>query len=260
VDAAAAGRIQLVTNRTASKLRRARASNCATVAGRAHSVDRNNVSAHLSPPMLLLAALLAGLGLPAQAQPAPYKVIAPDGSVTYTDRPPATEGARVLRIGRDGSVQATSTELLDPALRKTMQRYPVTLYAAPDCAPCDAGRQLLHQRGVPYTEKRVVTDDDAAELERIVGARTVPTLTIGAQALPGLAAAEWSAYLDAAGYARESQLPRNWQPKAATPTAARSASPAAAPAPAQPDPAAGKAPPPATAPEPLGPGLPGIRF
>ena len=40
----------------------------------------------------------------------------------------------------------------------------------------------------------------------------MPALTIGAQPLRGLSEADWTAYLDAAGYPRESRLPRGWQP------------------------------------------------
>ncbi|TAG29021.1 MAG: glutaredoxin family protein, partial [Verrucomicrobia bacterium] len=65
-------------------------------------------------------------------------------------------------------------------LRQAAARYPVTLYTAADCPPCDSGRKLLQQRGIPYSERRVTSDEDAQALERLVGGRTVPSLTIGA--------------------------------------------------------------------------------
>jgi glutaredoxin len=187
-------------------------------------------------------ACAAAVGLltlfPAQAM---YKVVQPDGSVTYTDRPPATGNARVTPLGRDASsVAATggaNQGALPLALRQAMQRYPVTLYTSADCAPCAAGRQLLQARGVPFRERLVLTVDDAAALERLVGGRTVPALTVGNQPLRGLSQTDWTAYLDAAGYPRESQLPRNWPQQPATPLVERATpnvqaqAPAAAPAP-----------------------------
>ncbi|MBX3601053.1 MAG: glutaredoxin family protein [Rubrivivax sp.] len=189
------------------------------------------------------AALLVLGALPASAL---YKVVQPDGSVTYTDRPPATGNARVTPLGRN--LEPVAAEPAMPLeLRQAAQRYPVTLYTAPDCTPCDSGRNLLRSRGVPYTERRVETDEDTLALERLVGGRTVPALTIGTQALRGLSETDWSSYLDAAGYPRESRLPRGWQPPAATPLVER-VTPTARPAAAAPAPAPAAAPP--AAPEP----------
>jgi glutaredoxin len=179
------------------------------------------------------------LCLAAAAALAQYKVVAPDGRVTYTDRPPADASARVTPLGQAGGTDAAAPNALPLELQRIVQRYPVTLYASADCTPCDAGRQLLQQRGIPYAERAVGgSSDDVAALERATGARTLPALTIGAQALPGFAPAQWSSYLDAAGYPRESRLPRGWAAPPATPLVERkpaattAAAPAAASAPA----------------------------
>jgi glutaredoxin len=203
-----------------------------------------------------LAFLLACLALPAAAL---YKVVGPDGRVTYTDRPPSDSSARISTLGSEGTVtEVPAANALPANLRQATARFPVTLYMADDCPPCDEARALLQQRGVPFTEKRVLSDDDAAALERAVGVRTVPALMVGAQVLRGLSPQEWNAYLDAAGYPRESQLPRNWQHPAATPLveskAVRSAA-APASAPVRRAPAAAL-PTPAPAPSPA----PGLRF
>lgn len=161
---------------------------------------------------------------------AQYKIVATDGSVTYTDRPPASTSARVtaLRAGSTPVVESSSNPALPLELRQVSARYPVTLYTTTDCGPCDAARQLLQQRGVPYGERRIMIEEDAVALERLVGWRTVPSVTIGTQALRGFAAAEWTAYIDAAGYPRESRLPRGWTSAAATPLTERAAAPAVA--------------------------------
>lgn len=203
---------------------------------------------------LALAAALACVALPAAAL---YKVVGPDGRVTYTDRPPSDSSARVTTLDRESVIESPAPDALPLALRQPAMRFPVTLYSTADCPPCDAGRTLLMQRGVPFTEKLIVSDDDAQAMERTLGTRTVPMLTIGAQVLRGMSESEWIAYLDAAGYPRTSQLPKGWQPAAATPLVARSAAPASAPARAAAPQRATPVPAPAVQPPPA-PG--GIRF
>ncbi len=179
------------------------------------------------PAAVLLLTLLAA---PAWAQ---YKVVAPDGSVTYTDRQPGAPNLRVTSMGRNAQAAAMAEVGLPIELRQAANRYPVTLYTTSDCVPCDSGRKLLQQRGVPYSERRIVSEEDALALDRLIGARTIPALTVGAQPLRGYSEADWTSYLDAAGYPSESKLPRNWPLPVATPLVERAApTPPAAPAPA----------------------------
>ncbi len=169
--------------------------------------------------LLLCALALAGTCAPASAQ---YKIVAPDGRVTYTDRPPADASARVTEIGRRAPpAEPSAASALPAELQRIVGRFPVTLFAAANCPPCDSGRELLRQRGVPYSERLIISNDDVAALERTVGGRTVPSLTVGGQALRGFSVADWTSYLDAAGYPRDSRLPRGWEAPAATPLVAR---------------------------------------
>ncbi|MBK6786225.1 MAG: hypothetical protein IPG77_00830 [Betaproteobacteria bacterium] len=48
----------------------------------------------------LAAVLLAGATPPVLAL---YKVVQPDGSVTYTDRPPAAGSGRIITLGRNAA-------------------------------------------------------------------------------------------------------------------------------------------------------------
>lgn len=195
--------------------------------------------------------LLVPLALLAGAASAQYKVVGPDGRITYTDRPPADAG-KVTALTRAASNAATPLSALPLELRQVVQRYPVTLYTSSDCAPCETGRRLLAQRGIPVTEKLVSSNDDVQALERIAGAITVPALTVGAQVLRGYSEADWHSYLDAAGYPRESKLPRGYTAAAPSPLVQRSAAA---------EPARNEAPAPAPAPEPSAEPTPGnIRF
>lgn len=194
----------------------------------------------MTPRMLTAAAALALLALAASSAWAQYKVVAPDGSVTYTDRPPFESHLRITPIGRNAPAAAVAEVGLPIDLRQATARYPVTLYTTADCLPCDNGRKLLQQRGVPYAERTIGSDDDLQALERLVGARTVPALTVGAQPLRGFSETDWASYLDAAGYPKESKLPRSWPAAVPTPLVQRAvaATPEARPAPAPAAPAA----------------------
>lgn len=123
--------------------------------------------------------------------------------VSSQSQPGSQQGAPQ---GATGMPPSASTSALPYELRTVAARYPVTLYAARSCAACDAGRSLLRQRGIPYAE-RLVTDGDGDTLQRLTGGRELPALTIGNQSLRGFAAEQWTAYLDAAGYPRQSRMP-----------------------------------------------------
>lgn len=180
------------------------------------------VARRSAPQRLALLAVGLGLSLAAQAQ---YRVVGPDGKVTYTDRPPAQGQARPVATPAGNA--GTPTAALPYELRQSATRYPVTLYSAAGCGPCDAGRQYLRQRGIPFAEK-VVGNDDGEALQRAIGSRGLPALTVGSQVLSGYSADSWASYLDAAGYPRESKLPGNYSAAAPTPLVA---APAAATAP-----------------------------
>ncbi len=170
-----------------------------------------------APAVALLAALLAAG--PAHAQ---YKVVGPDGKVTYTDRAPTPSAAKVTSLSSRGVTSGPTDPALPLELREPAAKYPVTLYTVTGaCEPCQSARQLLRQRGIPYGEKQVQTPEDSEALERLSGGRDAPTLAIGSQMLRGLAPEVWGSYLDAAGYPRESRLPAGYQYAAATPIVER---------------------------------------
>ena len=195
-------------------------------------------------PVPLLAALLATalVALPAHAL---YKVVGPDGKVTYTDRPvPGTEG-KVQSLNSRGGV---SNDLALPAeVRQAAQHFPVTLYSSDGCAPCDTGRTLLRQRGIPFTEKSVNRPEETEVLKRLTGSLELPALTIGGQILHGMEGTEWNTYLDSAGYPKESKLPPNFPVGSATPLVEKKESmPAPAATPRRPAPAPAAPPEPAS--------------
>lgn len=175
---------------------------------------------------IVLFGLALAAGGPVLAQ---YKVVGPDGRITYTDRPVAAPpGGQVQPMRAAVAAAAAARPPLPLELRAVAERFPVTLYTSVDCPPCESGRQLLQQRGIPFAERLVSSDDDTAALQRITNGRTVPALMVGGQALRGFLDTDWQATLDLAGYPKESRLPRGWTAGPATPLVARAPVPDAA--------------------------------
>lgn len=183
----------------------------------------------------LRALLLSAACLAAGPSFALYKVVGPDGKVTYTDRPPSAAEGRASPINtRTGAAEPAST--LPAELRQAVSRYPVTLYTlANGCEPCAEARELLRKRGVPFSERQVITSEDSEAFQKLTGGRDAPVLAIGAQQIKGLEPQTWNGYLDSAGYPRESKLPPGYafaSPQPLTERQAAAQRPAAAPAPA----------------------------
>jgi len=205
-------------------------------------------------PLWPATALAAALLLAAPSIRAQYKVIGADGKVTYSDREPSASEGRVSALGARAASQPAEADL-PFEVRQAAAKYPITLYTTNGvCEPCNQARQFLKQRGVPFSERQAVSEEDIDALEKISGGREAPTMMLGAQVLRGFAADSWTQYLDAAGYPRESRLPASYQYRPATPIVERR-EPAVARGAAAPAPAAPQAPAIAA---PAGPG--GIRF
>ena len=212
------------------------------------SPGRNTVRLqHMRTPVLFCT-LAASLLLAAPAAHALFKVVGPDGRVTYSDRAPSPSDGKVSPINSETG--RASDPSLPFALRQVATRFPVTLYTASDCGEaCALGRALLARRGVPYNERTAETDEDRAAWQRLVGGPEAPVLKVGGQSLRGYTQTTWDETLDVAGYPRQSQLPANYQAAAPMPLVERR--PAARPTPPAP-----------TAPPPIDPSAnpSGIRF
>jgi glutaredoxin len=172
------------------------------------------------------------LVLAAGAAHAQFKVVGPDGKVTYTDRPPPAVEGRVAPVakGDSGSGEAA----LPFALRQVVNKFPVTLYTASQCDACEQGRALLTRRGIPFSERTATTPEDRDAWQRLVGGQEAPVLRVGAQVMRGFSSSTWDETLDLAGYPRQSQLPPSYKAPAAQPLVERQAArpPVSAPEPA----------------------------
>jgi glutaredoxin len=178
-----------------------------------------------------------------------YRIVGPDGRVTFSDKTPATP-AKVTALSANGKDASASNAALPYELRQVANKYPVTLFASKECAPCDEGRTLLRSRGIPFAEKTINTNEDADSLKRLADTTSLPVLTIGSQQIKGYSAPEWTQYLNAAGYPESSKLPASYRYADPSPLVAAKvpSAPAQATTPARTAPAA-VAPPPRTSPD-----------
>lgn len=203
---------------------------------------------------LLVCSALACGAFAAQAQTI-YRIVGADGKVTFSDTPPlATNQAKVATTSTTAS-GTSANAALPYELRQIVAKFPVTLYTAAQCTPCDAGRALLNGRGIPFTERTIGSPEDSEAYQRLSGDNTLPLLTIGKQRVKGMSSSEWNQYLDAAGYPTSSALPasyRNSPPQTLAP-AKKPVEPKAEEKPTDPEEQA-----PATGPTPSNPA--GIQF
>lgn len=175
------------------------------------------------------AALWVFMALNAQAQQV-YRHVGADGRVTYSDRAPTTVQAAGQQAAR--AANAAPQPALPYVLQTPASRYPVALYTGEHCEPCQAARSYLDDRGIPYREHTVQTNEDIAALAQLGGGNSLPVVSVGQQRMQGFAAEQLGQYLDLAGYPKRSALPPGFVRPAPQPLAPRvSAIPAATPSP-----------------------------
>ena len=171
-----------------------------------------NSALWLGGVMCLMAGLLSASG---HAQGV-YRIIGPEGKVSFSDQPAPAASPSSRSAGAPASTNSAAAQL-PFELRQINSRFPVTLYSSRDCAPCNSGRNLLNARGIPYTEKTVDTPQDSDALKRLSGEMSLPFLTIGGQQIKGYSDTEWTKFLDAAGYPKQSALPSSYRRPAPSP-------------------------------------------
>lgn len=163
--------------------------------------------------VLGLALLLACSAAGAQV----YKWKDAKGVTHLSDMPPAAAQAAEVKNYASGTPDTAS---LPYELRKAARAHPVTLYTAPrNCVPCERGRALLKQRGVPFSEKTVASAADQQVLKTAGSEGELPLLVVGRNKLTGFQEDDWNLALTSAGYPPASILPPGYRQAAATPAA-----------------------------------------
>ncbi len=127
-----------------------------------------------------------------------YRSIDSSGKVQYSDRPPAdAEDVAEVKVDKE----RIPDETLPYETQRAKQNFPVTLYTFPDCgSTCKEARDFLTKRGIPFTEKSLVQQEDIDAFRKASGDAQVPALTIGKNWVKGFLAEQWNKELDFAGY------------------------------------------------------------
>jgi glutaredoxin len=173
---------------------------------------------------LLMAICLAATSLPlSAAQLYQWKDV--QGRTVYSDQPPPPNIRNAQQKAFKGSVIESGESY---TARTAREKFPVTLYASACGAPCDQARELLTQRGIPFSGRDPQASPEAqAELKKLTGRLSVPVLIIGSDRINGFEAGQWQAALDRAGYPKSASQDHK---SMAAPTSPAPASPAPEPA------------------------------
>jgi glutaredoxin len=151
-----------------------------------------------------------------------FRWVDAQGKMHYGDVPPV-DALEVTLIKAPAA--PTPEEDLPYETRRAQQNFPVTLYVADNCTEyCDLARSLLNKRGIPYSEKRLVTQEEFDAFKALSGSDGLPTLAVGKAFLKGFLAEQWHGELDIAGYPKIAP----YRPPGASPVSG--ALPASAPA------------------------------
>jgi len=146
-----------------------------------------------------------------------YRSIDKDGKVHYSDTPlEGTEDFEKLKPGNE----PVPSENVPYETQRAMQNFPVTLYTYPGCgSACQKARDMLNNRGIPFTEKNLETKEDIDAFRKESGGSQAPALTIGRTWLKGFLDEQWNNELDFAGYPKKAliYLPRPAAPASAIP-------------------------------------------
>lgn len=185
-----------------------------------------------------------------------YKWTGPDGKVTYGDTPPPSPATKVET--KNLTIGEASAGDFPFEVTQAMKSNPVTLYTTRNCIPCDDGRKHLQERGIPFSEKTVNSNEDIAQFRKVAGDTNLPLLVVGRLKERGYEPGAWDSTLSSAGYPDSNKLPKNYRQPVAQPAAPKPVAAArpedAAPKPTQPKPG------PTELPPPTGNAPPGFRF
>ncbi|MEM7540041.1 MAG: glutaredoxin family protein [Pseudomonadota bacterium] len=132
------------------------------------------------PTKILLGAILTLLCLAnSEAAVTVVECMDSDANKSFNDRcaPEETQTDEVTIAGVDAAPKT---------LEEIIAKFPVVLYSASICDACDLVRSQLVKRQIPFAEKNVEQDPDAAEgLVNAQGQVSVPILNVGEDRIDG---------------------------------------------------------------------------
>ncbi|WP_426110272.1 glutaredoxin family protein [Massilia sp. PWRC2] len=176
-------------------------------------VEQGRQERHVMPTLLkaALGVLLVVSAAGSSAQMYSWKDA--KGVSHFSDQPPPDQPpARDQGAAVSNPAPSASQPSLPYALNEAVRRHPVVLYTTSGCGPCEQGRALLQQRGIPFTEKTVQSNEDQQRLQAAGSDARLPLLLVGSNKQIGFEAIAWQEALTAAAYPLQSRLPAGWRP------------------------------------------------
>lgn len=147
--------------------------------------------------LVLMAAWLAAASTPLAAAQL-YQWKDAQGRMVYSDQAPPTSVRNAQQKSFTGSFIEGGEAY---ATKVAREKHPITLYTSACGAPCDQARQLLIQRGVPFSSKDLQASEEARnEVQKLTGKLNVPVLLVGSEKIEGFESGQWQTALDRAGY------------------------------------------------------------
>ena len=126
-----------------------------------------------------------------------YRWTDTNGQTVITDMPPPGKARSVVKMGGNND----AGDGLSFATKKAAEAFPVVLFTSADCVnECKQARELLHGRGVPFSEKMLQKPEEIEELKQLIGDVFVPSVKVGNQRFRGFEAGAYNNLLDLAGY------------------------------------------------------------
>jgi glutaredoxin len=150
-----------------------------------------------APVLIILIA--AATAVPAQQL---YKWVDEKGRVQYTDTPPPNSAKKVeeKRMSSSPPSAAKGGEQ-SYTTQQAVKNFPVTLWVNSCGELCDAARNYLRRRNVPFTERNPAAENELDNFKKASNnSMEVPLLVIGTRPIRGFSQAEWEAALTDAGY------------------------------------------------------------
>jgi hypothetical protein len=144
-----------------------------------------------------------------------YRSIDENGNVQYSDKP-IPDAADTEKL--NASFEPVAEDSLPFETRRANSKFPVTLYVADSCGSgCTEARDYLIKRGIPFTEKKLVTADDIEAFRKDSGGNQIPVMHLGTKWLTGFMESTWRLALDDAGYPKNAPYIRKVTPPAEKP-------------------------------------------
>lgn len=106
-----------------------------------------------------------------------YKVVGPDGKVSYTDKEPKSEKAEKLKIQTYAGVPAVSS--LNAAVKR------VTLFSAQWCGACRKAKAYMVSHKIAFDEWDIDTSSYAQGKLKEFGTKSIPVILVGNQRMVG---------------------------------------------------------------------------